>query len=67
MALLKPEDADTQIGIEADCSIKNVVGASLDVPNRADLRLRVQELLGFNKARLKSDPKLAEVMKSLEN
>lgn len=66
MALLQPTE-EVQVGLEAARASKSGVMPALDVPNRAEIRLLVQELLAFNKARLEADPKLAEVVQSLEN
>lgn len=67
MTLLHPKGTDAQIDLETDRSLESGVRTALDLPNRAEFRRLVQELLASNKVRLASDPKLAEVMQSLEN
>lgn len=67
MALSKPSPSESiaQSGLEtsAESGIRQVV----DVPGRVSFQRHILEVLAFNKDRLAQDPRLAEVMRNLEN
>lgn len=67
MALSQPSPSEivAQNGLET--SAESGIRPAVDVPGRVAFQRHVLEVLAFNKDRLAQDPRLAEVMRNLEN